>query len=144
MYRDIPEDLRGLIEPVVTDHDCELVDVEVVRGSGPGLLRVTIDNGQGDGRVAVERCAEVSREIATQLDAADAMSGSYRLEVSSPGLDRTLAREKDFVAACGSEVKVRTRRPLDGRRRFKGVLVDFREGVARIGLVCRLVVRWRL
>ena len=61
MYRDIPEDLRGLIEPVVTDHDCELVDVEVVRGSGPGLLRVTIDNRQGDGRVAVERCAEVSR-----------------------------------------------------------------------------------
>jgi len=134
LYGDIPEDLRRLIEPVVIDHDCELVDVELVRGRGPGLVRVMIDNRQGDGRVAVERCAAVSREIETQLDAADVISGSYRLEVSSPGLDRTLTREKDFVAACGSEVKLRTRRPLDGRRRFKGVLVEFADGVARIAV----------
>jgi len=132
VYRDIPEDLRNLIEPVVEDHGCELVNAEVVRGSGIGSVRVVIDSAAGDGRVPVELCAEVSREVESQLDAADAIAGRYRLEVSSPGLDRVLAREKDFAAARGSEVKIRTRRPIDGRRRFRGVLVDFSEGVARV------------
>ena len=133
MYRDIPKDLRRLIEPVVEDHDCELVDVETVMGSPrAGLLRITIDRKECDGRVAVERCAEISREIGTQLDANDAMSSSYHLEVSSPGLHRMLSREKDFAAACGQEVKLKTRRPLDGRRRFKGRLLDYRDGIVRL------------
>jgi len=132
MYRDIPEDLRRLIEPVVVDRQCELVNVERVSGGASGLLRITIDSPSGDGRVPVERCAEVSREIETQLDAADAIQGQYKLEVSSPGLDRVLGREKDFVAACGAAVRVQTRRLLDGRRRFKGRLAAFEDGVARI------------
>ena len=132
MYRDIPESLRALIEPVVEDHSCELVDVEVQRGSGPGLVRVTIDRRSGDGLVPVDCCAAVSRELGTVLDAADAVSGSYRLEVSSPGLNRVLGREKDFAAACGGVVKLRTRRPLDGRRRFRGKLLGFANGVARM------------
>ena len=115
MYRDIPEPLRALIEPVVEDAGCELVDVLLARGRPPWLLRITIDTPAGDGRVPIERCADVSREIGTQLDAADAFPVSYRLEVTSPGLDRVLAREKDFAAACGAEVQLETRRPLDGR-----------------------------
>jgi ribosome maturation factor RimP len=132
VYRDIPEELRVLIEPVVEGSGLELVDVMITRGGRPRLLRVTIDTPQGDGGVSVERCAEVSREIETQLDAADAIAGEYQLEVSSPGLDRLLAREKDFVAACGSEVQIRTRRPLDGRRRFRGRLLEFDRGVAKL------------
>ncbi|HIC69157.1 MAG TPA: ribosome maturation factor RimP, partial [Candidatus Latescibacteria bacterium] len=131
VYRDIPEDLRRLIEPVVEDHDCELVDVETVSGSSRrGVLKITIDRKQGDGRVAVESCAEISREIATQLDVHDAVVGSYNLEVSSPGLDRMLSREKDFAAVCGQEVKLKTRRPVAGRRKFKGRLLDFSDGIA--------------
>ncbi len=130
VYRDIPEDLRRLIEPVVDDHDCELVDVETVTGSSRrGVLKITIDRKEGDGRVAVERCAAISREIATQLDVHDAVSGSYNLEVSSPGLDRMLSREKDFAAVCGQEVKLKTRRPVAGRRKFKGRLLDFSDGI---------------
>ena len=132
MYRDIPPELRELIEPVVEDHACELVDVEIQLGHGPGVVRVTVDSVAGDGRVPIERCAEVSREIGTQLDAADAIEGRYRLEVSSPGLDRMLAREKDFSNACGHEVKIQTRRPVEGRRRFRGVLEAFRDGVVRV------------
>jgi ribosome maturation factor RimP len=132
VYRDIPEELRMLIEPVVEGSGLELVDVMITRGGRPQLLRVTIDTPQGDGRVSVERCADVSREIETQLDAADVVSGEYRLEVSSPGLDRLLAREKDFAAACGSEVQIQTRRPLDGRRRFRGRLLEFDRGVAKL------------
>jgi ribosome maturation factor RimP len=132
VYRDIPEELRELIEPVVESSGLELVDVMVARTGRLRLLRVTIDTPQGDGRVSVERCADVSREIETHLDAADAMAGEYQLEVSSPGLDRLLAREKDFAAACGSEVQIQTRRPLEGRRRFRGRLLEFDRGVAKL------------
>jgi len=134
MYRDIPEELREIIEPVVVDAGLELVDVFLARGPRPWLLRVTLDTPAGDGRVSVERCAEVSREIGTQLDAADVVPGAYRLEVSSPGLDRLLAREKDFSAACGSRVLVETRRPFEGRRRFRGRLLGFDAGVARLAV----------
>lgn len=132
MYRDIPDGLRTVIEPVVEDHGCQLVDVEVLRGGGQALLRVTIDSLAGDGKVSVDCCAGVSRELQTHLDVSDAMEGEYRLEVSSPGVDRILAREKDFSAACGEEVKIRTRRPLEGRRRFRGVLLSFEDGWAQV------------
>ena len=62
------------------------------------------------------------------------MPGPFRLEVTSPGLDRTLAREKDFASACGFEVKLETRQPLHGRKRFKGRLLAFDAGVARLDL----------
>jgi len=132
MYRDIPEELRNLIEPVAIDAGFELVNVALQRGRPPWLLRITLDTPEGDGRVPVDRCAEVSREIETQLDAADAIARSYRLEVSSPGLDRILAREKDFARACGGEVAIETRAPIEGRRRFRGRLVGFENETARI------------
>lgn len=125
MYRDIPEELRGLIEPVVEHAGLELVDVTLRRGRPPWALRVTVDTTCGDGRVPVDRCALVSREIATQLDVAEAIESPYQLEVSSPGLDRVLAREVDFTRACGSEVAIETRRPIDGRKRFRGRLDGF-------------------
>jgi len=134
VYRDIPEELKTLIEPLVEDASFELVDMLLSRGRPPWLLRITIDTPSGDGRVPVERCADVSREIETHLDATDAIPFPYRLEVSSPGLDRPLAREKDFAAACGAEVRIETREPLDGRRRFRGLLVGFEDGVARLSV----------
>jgi ribosome maturation factor RimP len=130
MYRDIPEELKELIEPVVEDHALELMNIETVQGAGPTLLKITIDHPSGDGRVPVDQLARLSREVETQLDAADAVVDEYRLEVSSPGLDRMLSREKDFEAARGNEVKLKTRRPIDGRRRFRGVLIEFEAGVA--------------
>ena len=132
MYRDIPEDLRNLIEPVVQDAGLELVDVVVTRGRPPWHVRVTLDTHGGDGRVPIDLCAAVSREIGTHLDAADAIASGYRLEVSSPGLDRVLSREKDFERACGSEVRIETREPLDGRKRFRGTLSGFADGIARV------------
>lgn len=132
MYRDIPETLRALVEPVVEHHGLELVDADLGRGRAPWTVRFTVDTPAGDGRVSVERCAEVSREIGTQLEVADAIPVAYRLEVTSPGLDRVLAREKDFVAACGFDVRVETQRPLDGRRHFRGRLLRFEDGVAEL------------
>ena len=134
MYHDIPEELRSLIEPIVEQAGLELVDAVVTRGRPPWQLRVTVDTPVGDGRVSIDACAAVSREIGTNLDAADAIPQAYRLEVSSPGLDRVLAREKDFAAACGSEVRIETRRPIDGRRRFRGTLLTFEGGEARLSV----------
>jgi ribosome maturation factor RimP len=132
VYRDIPEEMRALIEPIVDDHRLELVDVDLRRGRAPWTLRVIVDTPAGDGRVPVEDCARVSREIGSHLDAADLIPSRYTLEVSSPGLDRVLAREKDFAAACGREVKIETRAPQAGRRRFRGSLISFDGDVARL------------
>lgn len=125
MYRDIPDGYRELIEPIVTDHGLELVDVEVRQGRAPWTVRIVVDTSEADGRVPVDRCAAISREIGVGLDAVDLVPHHYQLEVSSPGLDRTLAREKDFHAACGQQVKIETRQPIEGRRRFKGKLLAF-------------------
>ena len=132
MYRDIPPELLALIEPIVQSHGYELVDVEVRRGRPPWFVRITIDTPSGDGRVPIDHCASVSREVGTQFDAEDAIERAYRLEVSSPGLNRVLARERDFAAACGSDVSLETRRPLDGRRRFRGRLERFEGEVAHL------------
>jgi ribosome maturation factor RimP len=132
VYADIPEDLRRLIEPIVEDHGLELVDVEFSRGRPPWRLRVVVDSRAMDGRVPVDRCADVSREIGARLDAADAVEVRYMLEVTSPGFDRVLAREKDFAAACGTEVRLETRHPIDGRRRFRGRLAAFAGGTLQL------------
>lgn len=134
MYADIPEALRALIEPIVRDHGLELVDADLARGRPPWRLRVIVDTPEMDGRVAIERCAALSREIGARLDAADAVQASYLLEVTSPGFDRVLAREKDFAAACGSELKLETREPIDGRRRFRGRLLAFEGGLLRLSV----------
>jgi len=104
----------------------------VTRGQGRGLLRIVVDTSALDGRVPIERCVAISREVETLLDAGDVMPGAYQLEVSSPGLDRVLSREKDFVAACGREVKLRTRRPVEGRKRYRGRLLAFEQGQLRM------------
>jgi ribosome maturation factor RimP len=132
VYRDIPEELRALIEPVVDEAGFELLDVKLARGGKPWTLRITIDTRECDGRVPVDSCAAVSRELGSQLDVADAIEANYRLEVSSPGLDRPLTREKDFASACGREVQIETRQPISGRRRFRGVLIRFEGDVAAI------------
>jgi ribosome maturation factor RimP len=140
LYRDIPEEMRALIEPIVDDFGLELVDIERRQGRAPWQLRVVVDTCDGDGRVPVDTCAEVSREVGACLDAADAIPVSYRLEVSSPGLDRVLAREKDFERAVGREVRVETHAPVDGRRRFRGRLTGFDGRAARLEVDGREVV----
>lgn len=121
-----------MIEPVVEGAGFELVDVLFKRGRSPWQVKIVIDTLRGDGRVPIEHCAVVSREIETNLDAANAIESAYRLEVSSPGLDRILAREKDFEAALDSEIQLQTREPQDGRRKFRGLLLGFEESVARL------------
>lgn len=122
MYLDIPEEMLAMIEPIVADHGLELVDIERHQGRPPWTVRVIVDTREGDGRVPVDRCAALSREIGAHLDARDSIPVAYRLEVSSPGLDRKLTKPAHFHRFLGSTVRVKLRFPLDGRRNFRGTL----------------------
>lgn len=134
MYRDIPPELLDVVEPIVRGHGLEVVDAGILRGGGTARVRLVVDTPEGDGRVLVDTCALVSREVGHGLDAADVIEGSYLLEVSSPGIDRVLARELDFARAIGRKVELETREPLEGRRRFKGRLLRFEAGIAHLEL----------
>ena len=132
MYGDIPPALLRLIEPVVGDHGLEVVDASVREGRGRARVVVVVDTPEGDGRVTLDRCAAVSREISHGLDAADFMSAPYVLEVTSPGVDRALGRMIDFERVVGREVRVETRELLGGRRHFRGRLAEFAGGCVRV------------
>ncbi len=132
MYRDIPKALLDVVEPIARAHGLEVVDAGLSAGPGKSRLRVILDTPQGDGRVLVDQCAVVSRELGYALDGVDLVPGAYVLEVSSPGIDRTLAREVDFERAVGRRVALETREPLDGRRRFRGELARFGEAEALV------------
>ncbi len=118
MEKRIPADrLRTLVEPAVGRLGFELVDIEFI--SGQKTLRVYIDGPNG---IHVDDCARVSRQISALFDVEDPIPGQYTLEVSSPGLDRPLARREDFTRFTGFQVKIKTLTPIDGRRNFQGRL----------------------
>lgn len=114
-----PQTLLELLEPEVQALGYELVDVDCRTGGRDGLLRLYIDCEAG---VTLDDCERVSRQISAVLDVEDPMPGQYTLEVSSPGLDRVLRTPEHFERFSGAEVKVELHAPLDGRRRFRGLL----------------------
>jgi ribosome maturation factor RimP len=79
-----------------------------------------------DGQMTIDDCASISRKLSPLLDALDPMPGGYRLEVSTPGIDRPLVRPSDFASFTGHEAKIELKEPVDGRKRFRGRI----EGVA--------------
>ncbi len=111
--------LRAMLEPVVESLGFELVDVEFSGTGGHALLRLYIDSHGG---VTVDDCATVSHQVSAVLDVEDPVPGQYRLEVSSPGLDRPLVKRKDFQRFTGETIKVKMSRPNLGRRNFTGTL----------------------
>jgi ribosome maturation factor RimP len=111
-----------LVEPILDEMGIELVDVEFLSQSGKWVLRLYIDKEAG---VTIDDCVRVSREIGDLIDVKEAVTHEYTLEVSSPGIDRPLRKEKDFVGAIGKKVKVRMITPIDGRRSFTGYLKGF-------------------
>jgi ribosome maturation factor RimP len=109
-----------LAEPLVVAAGLELVDVQYRPEGGRAVLRLLIDRPTGG--VTIDELARISREFGHVLDAHDAVPGRYHLECSSPGLNRPLVRPEHFRRAVGQRVSVQLRTPLDGRRRFHGVL----------------------
>ena len=121
----ITERVANLAEPILDDMGFELVDVEYLSKYGKWVLRLYIDSERG---ITIDDCARVSGELGDLIDIKDVIEHEYVLEVSSPGLNRPLKKEKDFLRAIGKKIKVKTVTPLNGRRNFKGVLKAFQKG----------------
>lgn len=115
-----------LVEPVVHEFGMEIVDVEFGPERGRWILRVFIDK---EGGITVDDCASVSRELGDLIEAEDIIDYPYVLEISSPGLNRPLRKESDFIRSIGKMVKLKMSRPINRRRNFTGRLANVREGV---------------
>ncbi len=113
---------EALVLPIVQKYQFELVDVEYVKEGTSWYLRCYIDK---EGGIFVDDCELVHRELGDLLDEQDFIDGSYILEVSSPGLERPLKKEKDFARSIGKEVEVRTFRKIEGRKEFTGCLTAY-------------------
>ncbi len=126
---DIVRETEKVLEEPISNLGCELVACEFTTVSGRRTLQVFIDR---EGGVGVADCARVSDGIGDLLDVEDLIDGAYNLEVSSPGLARPLRRERDFRRFAGSEVRIRTYEPIDGRRNYRGTIVDVDAGIVTV------------
>jgi ribosome maturation factor RimP len=124
--------ITELIEPTLNEMGFELIRVLVSGGQRP-TLQVMVERADL-APLTVEHCAVASHAISALLDVADPIAGAYRLEVSSPGIDRPLVRRGDYERFAGLEARLETELPIDGRRRFRGRLIGLAGDRVRLGL----------
>jgi ribosome maturation factor RimP len=121
-----------LIEPTLHDMGFELVRVLMSGGQRP-TLQVMVER-LDQAPVTLDHCAEVSHALSAVLDVADPLPGAYRLEVTSPGLDRPLVRRADYERFAGLEARLETELPIEGRRRFRGRVLGLVGDQVRLAL----------
>jgi ribosome maturation factor RimP len=116
--------LMRLLEPPIEALGYELIDIEFAREGRGGVLRIFIDRPAADSgaAVSVDDCARVSHAVSELLEVNDPIKGHYTLEVSSPGFDRILRKKAHFERFTGERIFAELKLPMDGRRRFAGVL----------------------
>jgi ribosome maturation factor RimP len=118
----VTEVVEELVTPILNENDLELVDIEYVKEGKNWFLRLYIDKDNG---IDIEECGIVSERLSEKLDAIDPIPHNYFLEVSSPGAERPLKKEKDYQKAIGKNVFVKTYEPIDGEKAFEGTLTDY-------------------
>ncbi len=130
-------DVARLVETTLAGMGYELVDLEI---SGRGMLRVFIDHppGEKSGGIGLDDCERVSNQL-TRLFAVEGVAYD-RLEVSSPGLDRPLKKEADFIRFRGEKASLKLRIPMDGRKNFIGILGEVKDGVLQLDMEGKQVV----
>ena len=111
--------IAEIAAPVLHDLDLRLVRVKISAAQG---ATVQVMAERADGTMTIEDCEVASTMLSPNLDVADPITGAYRLEVSSPGIDRPLVRVSDFQRAIGHEAKIEMAVPIAGRKRFRGVI----------------------
>jgi ribosome maturation factor RimP len=121
--------VAAIVEPLLEGLGYRLVRVRI---SGLAGCTVQIMAERPDGTMTIEDCEAVSRALSPVFDVEDPIDRAYRLEISSPGIDRPLVRRSDFDRYAGHVVKVEMAVPIDGRRRFRGVLLGTQGDAARI------------
>ena len=115
----ITDAVTALAQPVAEQLGCEIWDVEFVKEAGTRFLRVYIDK---EGGVSIQDCEDFSRALDPVLDEADPIENSYKVEVTSPGVERPLTRPDHFEACIGDEIEVRLYAPLNGEKTLRGIL----------------------
>jgi ribosome maturation factor RimP len=118
--KSMEERLTAIIEPVVTEYGCELVEIQLVQRKANALVRVLVDKRGG---VTIDDCAAVSHQVSFLLEASDPLEGRYTLEVSSPGLDRPLVTPADFRRKVGETVRLFLQNS-NGHRERSGEIVQ--------------------
>lgn len=121
--------VAALVEPVLEGMGYRLVQVRMMGGQD-AILEIMAE--RSDGTMSVEDCKTVSYQLSPLLDVHDPLPGSYRLQISSPGIDRPLVRPADFDRWAGHEARIELKEMVSGRKRFRGRLEGFAEGEARI------------
>jgi ribosome maturation factor RimP len=133
----VKAEVNRLIEPIIAEMGFELVQVEYLSEQGRWVLRVYVD---ADGGITLDDCARVSREIGHVIDVKDFIPHEYVLEVSSPGLNRPLVREKDFQRAVGKKVRLQMAKAVDRQRNFTGYLKAYEDATLYLQLRDKLVL----
>lgn len=118
-----------LLTPIAEAHGVSIYDVEYVKEAGEYYLRAFIDK---EGGVTIDDCVDVSRALSDALDAEDYIDDAYTLEVSSPGLTRTLKKDKHFAASLGKRVDIKLFQAVNGSKEYNGVLKTFDENTITI------------
>lgn len=122
MSNKVIDTVSEMVQPILDNLQLELVDIEFVTEGPSWFLRVFIDSDDG---VDIEECAKVSEALSEKLDEADPIKQNYFLEVSSPGAERPLKKEADFMKALGKNVYIKTYEPIEGNKEFEGELSAF-------------------
>jgi len=131
MSKEIMDRVHAMVNPIFSNEGMELVEVEYRREARGWVLRLYVDK---EGGVTLDDCTRVSQEVGRILDMEDFISIPYTLEVSSPGLTRTLKSEKDFIKYRNRLIKVKTLDPIENRRQFKGKLLGINENRIEIAM----------
>jgi len=124
MDNDLKDKIWQLAEPVALSEGMELIHVECLKMHSRWVFRLFLDKKGG---VTLDDCTAVSNQLGDTLDVHDLSHGPYTLEVSSPGLDRPISRDRDFERFKGAQVKIKTHIKIDGMKSFQGTLVDYVE-----------------
>lgn len=123
------KEIEGALAPMLEAESAELVDLTFAKEGPKWVLRVYLDK---DGGITLDECGYFSDRIGSLLDSTSLMERSYVLEVSSPGLDRVVKKEKDFVRFAGKTVRIRLKLPEEGQRNFKGKLLGVKDGKVQV------------
>ena len=117
--------IEEALQPVLSQEAVELVDLRYLQSGGGWVLRVFVDKHGG---ITLADCESLSKRIGGILDTTDAITHAYKLEVSSPGLNRIVKKEKDFIRFSGHRIKIKLKIAQEGRRRFSGFLKGIEAG----------------
>ena len=131
--------VRQLLYPILESMGLSLWDLEFHKQGPQWLLRIFIDR-EAAGGVTLSDCETVSRDLSAALDVEDIIAHAYTLEVSSPGLDRTLSKPAHFVRFTGSMVRIKTYQPINGQKVFRGKLLGSVDDTVKVELETGAVI----